>query len=144
MNLGDQFLAIITPRIGNLPQVAESVAVDIKDRMLENTSQGRTFGNAEYVPTYSVPYARRAKAGKISPVTLRGVSNTIETAHITADADDRTIRFTTSHRAPILKYHHTGRARGGKVRTIFPKQIDQVPTETRFIAQQGAFEVLSG
>lgn len=52
--MGDQFLAIITPRIAKINGASEVVAVDIKDRMLENTSEGRSWKGATYVPQYKI------------------------------------------------------------------------------------------
>lgn len=142
MNLGDQFLAIITPRLVNVNKVSEPVATDIKDRMLVNTSEGRSFVNARYDNTYSRPYANRAKGGERSPVNLRGENLGIETAKVVMAPLASTISFSID--GQILKYHHDGTARGGRVRTIFPKAIDQVPTETKQLAQSGVLEVLRG
>jgi hypothetical protein len=145
VNLGDQFLAIITPRTLKLGSAAEVVAVDIKDRMLENTSEGRSWPTTsaqEYVPIYTAPYAKRAKQGKRAPVNLRGENLSIETAQVRAQTDRATIGFAKDSR--ILKYHDTGRARGGRMRTIFPKRLSQIPVETKLIAQESAGEVLRG
>jgi len=141
--MGDQFLAIITPRIAKINGASEVVAVDIKDRMLENTSEGRSFVNAPYDPTYSAPYARRKGYGEArSPVNLRAKNLGIETAKVTMAPKGSMISFGID--GDILNLHHTGRARGGKVRTIFPKAIDQVPPETKDVAFKAGFEVLNG
>lgn len=140
--MGDQFLAIITPRIAKINSASEVVAVDIKDRMLENTSEGRSFVNAPYFASYTTPYANRAKGGNRTPVTLRGERLGIETAKVTMAPKGSMISFGID--GDILKYHHEGTARGGRVRTIFPKAIDQVPPETKDVAYQAGFEVLNG
>lgn len=145
MNLGDQFLAIITPRTLRLGRAAEAVAVDIKDTMLENTAEGRswpTTPDKEYVPVYTAPYAKRAKQGRRAPVNLRGDNLTIETAQVRPDIDRATIAFAKDSR--ILKYHDTGKARGGRMRTIFPKRLSQIPVDIRLTAQESAGEVLRG
>ena len=142
MNLGDQFLAIITPRVAKINEASEAVAIDIKDRMLQNTSEGRSFVNAPYADTYTAPYANRAKGGNVRPVNLRGRNLGIETAKVTLAPQASTISFDVDGK--ILKYHHEGTARGGRVRTIFPKQIDQVPPETKDVARKAGFEVLNG
>jgi len=118
------------------------VAVDIKDRMLVNTSEGRSFVNAPYFPTYTTPYANRAKGGNRTPVTLRAKNLGIETAKVNMAPLASTISFTID--GDILLRHHTGNVKGGRVRTIFPKAIDQVPIETKQVAYQAGFEVLNG
>jgi hypothetical protein len=141
-SLGDQFMAIITPRLAKINEASEPVAVDIKDRMLVNTSEGRSFTNAPYFPTYTTPYANRAKGGNLKPVNLRGQNLGIETAKVVMAPTASTISFGID--GHILKYHHDGTARGGRVRTVFPKAIDQVPIETKQVAYQAGFEVLNG
>lgn len=140
--LGDQFMSIISPRLAQIHRASEPVATDIKDRMLENTSEGRSFVNADYVPSYTKPYANRAKGGNQKPVTLRADNLGIETAKVNMAPLASTISFGID--GHILKMHHDGTARGGRVRTIFPKRIDQVPIETKLVALQAGFEVLNG
>lgn len=143
MNLGDQFLSIITPRLAKINTVSEVVATDIKDRMLENTAEGRSFVNAPFDDTYSAPYAKRKGYGEaLRPVNLRAKNLGIETAMVQFAPTGSTISFGID--GDILKLHHTGKARGGKVRTIFPKETDQVPPETKDIAFKAGFEVLNG
>lgn len=143
MNLGDQFIAIITPRLAKVNSVSEAVATDIKDRMLVNTAEGRSFVNAPYDDTYSAPYAKKKGYGEaLRPVNLRAKNLGIETARVQFAPTGSTISFGID--GDILNLHHTGKARGGKVRTIFPKETDQVPPETKDIAQKAGWEVLNG
>jgi hypothetical protein len=142
--LAEQFTAIITPRIDKISQrVAPIVAEDIKERMLQLTAEGRSFPNASFKPTYSDSYVRSnpRKGGRNKPVTLRDKDFALETVYVDGTRQGATIQF--QRKGNIFKYHNEGAGRNPE-RTIFPKSADQVPRETRFIAENQTKKVLSG
>jgi hypothetical protein len=143
-DLGTQLEAIITPRFDKLNvRVAGVVAEDIRNRMLDNTLNGRSFENEEYKPTYSASYVRSnpRKGGQNKPVTLRDKDFALETAKVDEGQDGAEINFVSKGR--IFKYHHLGEGRN-PIRRIFPTQVGNVPAETKSIAQIETLKVLRG
>ena len=146
-----QFDRIISPRIASLNQKATAPIADrIKDEMLINTSNGRGFGSDPYDNSYSKSHKRRrVKEGlSVSSVNLRFKKKTLESVRVSPTSAGSNIEFATKtftkHGEHILKLHHTGEARGGKIRSIFPKKIESIPTQVKNIAQREGYEVLSG
>jgi hypothetical protein len=143
MNIGEQLEAILIRKMANMNTASDAVAVDIADKMKQNTLGGVAFGGDEYDNTYTENYARRAKSGSISPVTLRNTQRRIEQTNISNPSRQSSrISFANDEGGRIFRLHHEGRARGGKVRSIFPKELTSVPVETRSLAVQKAKEIL--
>jgi len=131
MTLAEQFLVSIVG--ANFAPAAFEVARAINDTMQENTLVGRAFGNDEYDNVYSDQYAKRKKGGKLSPVTLRDQQFRIERAQIGLIGNNGA-EITFPEFADIFYYHHSGTAKGGKTRSIFPKSEDSVPIEINDLA----------
>lgn len=147
--LGAQLIDILVPRQDQVNRIASpQVAEMVRSRMLENTQSGKGFGNDEYNNIYSAQYAKRRKAGQRSPVTLRDTKKSIEKYVVTASkrSDLGSVIELPSdpERAKIFRFHHEGTARGGKTRSVFPKQVASVPPDIRDEAQRLATGVLNG
>ena len=140
--LTPQLLAILQPRMNNMSEAAKVVADEINKRMKENTAKGTSWAGAEYDNTYSDQYAKRAKGGSRTPVTLRGRNTNIEGAIVVGGRSEASIRF--AQQGKIFKYHHDGTSKGGKVRTIFPKRTAHIPDEVKKAALLSVKGVLSG
>lgn len=141
-SIGEQLNTILTRRAESFPVVAEAFTIDLSERMKQNTESGVAFGADEYDNQYTEPYARRAKGGSITPVTLRHLQRRIEQTRETRTETGAEIVFQDDEGSRIFKLHHTGRARGGKVRSIWPKQVQSVPLESREIIRSGVKEAL--
>jgi hypothetical protein len=143
MNMGDQLEAILIRKMANMNVASDAVAVDLSDKMKQNTLQGQGFGSDSFDNTYTENYARRAKGGARSPVTLRNQRRRIEQTNISNPTRNSSrIAFNDDEGGRIFKLHHEGRARGGRVRSIWPKQLASIPIDTRGLAVQKAKEVL--
>jgi hypothetical protein len=144
-DLGTQLKAILEPRIAKVNEaVSGRIAEDINIRMKENTEDGRGFGNDIYINEYNAKYAAR-RGKKISPVTLRDQKKRIERYAVTTSKSGAVIELKEDRdMAIIFGYHHTGNARGRKVRSIFPKTVASVPEDIRDLAVQLTAEVLRG
>jgi len=143
--MGDQLLAIISPRIKRLNELAAPVvAEDIKEKMLEYTNEGHGFGDDPYYDEYTPAYARRRviNPGSLRPVMLRNRDKALETAHVVRTGLGAQIEFV--EKGQIFRYHHEGRVKGGRIRSIFPKKISSVPVETNRLAMEVGKAVLSG
>lgn len=124
--------------------VAPKIAEEIRVRMLNNTQTGKAFGNDEYDNLYNSQYAKRKGTAR-SPVTLRNKKKRIEKYVVTKSNRGATIELASDREmAVIFGYHHTGKARGGKVRSIFPKQVASVPSDVKDLSQELVWEYLSG
>ena len=148
-SLGGQLIDILVPRQDQLNRIASpQVAELVKSRMLENTQSGKAFSNDEYNNIYSAEYAKRRKAGQRSPVTLRDTKRSIEKYVVTAssrsDLGSKIELPSDPERAKIFRFHHEGTARGGKTRSVFPKQAASVPPDIRDQAKRLATGVLNG
>lgn len=144
-DLGTQLVGILSPRLGRVNEVvAGRLAEDINDKMKENTQAGRGFGNDAYVNFYNPKYA--ARRGKpISPVILRDQKKRIERYEVTPGKTGAVIQLKEDRdMAIIFGYHHTGKATGGKIRSIFPKTVASVPADVRDLAVELTGEVLRG
>ena len=147
-SLGDQFADIIN---GKTPTVFETVAIyaadEIAERMKENSSIGRGFGDDEYDPVYSEKYADwRAEQGlQTSVVELRAHEQRIERTRIEYTAGTGAeISFQEGGR--IFRYHHEGiqYPSGTKIRSIFPKTVGSVPPDLRAEVDQRVRAGLNG
>ena len=136
MTLEEQLEESLRRKAGTLNElVAPPAGEMIRDRMMENSQAGRGFGNDGYVNQYSRRYAARRKGGRITPVTLRDEKYSIEKFVVSpkrgASGGARIELPSDTERATILRFHHEGTARGGKVRSIFPKQAESVSPDIR-------------
>jgi hypothetical protein len=147
IGMGDQWAVIIRSRIPKLNAFAAvQVAEVVKDEMLENTLQGRSFGDEVYEPDYSPAYAKRRVISptfpQLSPVKLRNKDLSLETANVVFDGRGGMISFVS--KGNIFRYHHDGTAKGKKMRTIFPKRVQNVPQTVKLTAYRAGKAVLSG
>ena len=144
-DLGTQLVGILKPRLDRVNEaVAERLGQEINVRMQENTLAGRGFGNDAYVNFYNAKYAARKKK-PITPVILRDQKKRIEKFEVTGGKAGAVIELKQDREmAIIFGYHHTGKATGGKVRSIFPKTVASIPEDIRDLAVQLTAEVLRG
>ena len=136
MTLGEQFESILTSRL-NFEDIEMYLAKLIEAKMHENVDEGKGFSGKvtdEYRSDYEkidydkqknvtnvMGYAkyRQDRGFRIDKTNLqlrrKRIKNTIVEAQ-----DGAVISFVEG--GDIFKYHHTGKAKGGKVRSIFPKE----------------------
>lgn len=144
--IGPQLQSIYAPRLRRISEEAVApFALEVTERMKENTEAGRGFGNDPYDDRYSRKYSkwRTRKGYNPNPVILRAGSKRIERttgAEVTGDATE--VGFVEGGR--IFKYHHDGTARGGKIRSIFPKEWASVPAEMYARLTANIAEVMRG
>lgn len=145
-SLADQLVKIIRRKSENLDLVAEVVAKEIGDQMDLNAQSGKSFANQEYNNTYSADYAKRVKGGQLSPVTIRDKNKRIEQRVVGRDKAKKkaTVFFQDQEFSIILRYHHEGTAKGGKMRSLFPKSANAVPKDIQLKALKGVQEALTG
>ena len=146
--IDQQFRDIIDPRLQRInDDVARPMAEQINDKMKENTSQGTAFG----ADTYDAQYSRRRKRERramslqTSHVDLRARKRRIESAQVhTVGHGDAGVQIAFDKGGDIFKEHHTGRAPGNKMRSIFPKSIEAVPDQIINDTKQALSDILSG
>lgn len=153
-SLGEQFLDIISPRVEHIEaRVTHPAAEAIDERMKHNTARGSGFANDPYDNTYSESHAkerhRQGLGGQRSPVTLRMHKRRIEDTDVgkaAGGAEKGTIRisFHDEDASKIFNYHHTGTAKGNKVRSIFPKAPESVPSDIIEGIQTNLTDLLRG
>lgn len=128
MKLGDQLAELVKRKADiGFVNIAVEAAEELSQEMKKNTADGKAFGNDPYDNVYSHVYAVRQKGGKLSPVTLRGSRTEIENTKISKNSTGAKIEFVNAESARIFKFHHDGTARGGKVRSVWPKRPKSVP-----------------
>jgi hypothetical protein len=141
--MGDQWAVIISSRLRKLNEVAAPLVAEVvKDEMLVNTAEGHGFSNDEYYEEYTPAYAKRRKQGRLKPVTLRDKDLSLETANVVYDGLGGLISFVS--KGDIFRYHNDGTAKGGRMRSIFPKRVSSVPKIVKRTAQREGRRVLSG
>ena len=134
--LGSQLEAILAPRLReSVERGGKAMAEAMAEKMKENTLSGTSVAPSNYDARYNESYARRrARQGlPRSPVTLRAHRRRIErTVGSTITAQGGKVEFENSHEranpkskssgtiGEVFYMHHTGNARGGKVRQLFP------------------------
>lgn len=147
-DLATQFNLIIKPRLDRVSkEVAGKVAKIFDKQMKQNTRDGRAFENDEYNSTYSDSHkrARKRQGVQTGRVDLRFKERRIEQTRIETTGGKRasaTIRFADG--GDIFKMHHTGRAKGGKIRSIWPKAPESVPDTIVAQIKNMVGEVLRG
>lgn len=143
-----QFENIIQPRIDRLNEtVGRQVADVFEEKMKQNTLSGRGFGNDEYDSSYSQSHRseRRRQGLQTSRVTLRMKNRRIENTIVETTggkSGQTTIRH--AEMGDIFKMHHTGRAMGGKVRSIWPKTPESIPQPVKNRVKELIAEGLRG
>jgi len=141
--MGDQWAGIISARFRKLNEVAAPIVAEVvKDEMLVNTAEGHGFSNDEYYEEYTPAYAQRRKQGRLKPVTLRDKDLSLETANVVYDGRGGLISFIS--KGDIFRYHHAGTAKGGRMRSIFPKRVSSVPKVVKRTALREGRRALSG
>lgn len=130
IDMGEQFSRIIEPRVKSLQQKAGGrVAQIISNKMKQNVEAGKGFGTDEFDSTYSESHARaRKKKGfNTSRVNLKMGQRRINQTQVETTGEASTISFPDG--GDIFKLHHKGTAKGGKIRSIFPKSPQSIPDE---------------
>lgn len=144
--MDQQFADILRPRLDKINErVGEPVAQLFSERMKRNTEAGHGFSNDPYDSAYSDTHkkVRRKKGLQVGKVDLRMERRRIEQTRTESVGKDSTrIRFNEG--GHIFKYHHTGTARGGKTRSIWPKTPQSIPDDIRASITQKVQGVLSG
>jgi len=141
MDMGQQFKQIIEPRLDSMQQKAGGrVAQLISNKMKDNVEQGRGFGTDEFDAGYSESHAkkRRRKGLSTSRVNLKMGRRRINQTQVETTDNYSEVRFPEG--GDIFKLHHTGRAKGNKTRSIFPKSPESIPED---IVEQ-AKEIIKG
>lgn len=138
--LGDQVYDKLVARIGDgevFAFVASNFAEALMDGAKDRTQRGEALPNAKYNNRYEDRQA--SKHGRRSPVTLRDTHASMRGMHPDEEADGAIIRGSEK-----LYWHDTGEAKGGKIRQMFPRNINQVPKPEmeQFIKDIG--DVLNG
>lgn len=134
MTIGEQLSRIYYDRLASIGSSLNETAIEIAERMKENTNANRAFGNDPYNDTYSKRYERwREKNGlKGGKVTLRAkkmrIERTTEPASYASPAD-KGVELGFVEGGEIFRYHHKGTAKGGKIRSIFPKEMASIPSD---------------
>lgn len=129
-DMGEQFSRIIEPRFKDLQKNAGGrVAQLISNKMKENVEAGKGFGLDQFDSTYSESHAkaRRRKGLNSSRVNLKMGQRRINQTRIETTGDSSTVSFPDG--GDIFKLHHKGTAKGGKIRSIFPKSPESIPEE---------------
>jgi hypothetical protein len=159
--LGKQLEAILRPK---LPKAAEAggkvLAEELAEGMKANTLSGRTYPSGNYVQPYSGSYKKYRKRQSLSthPTTLRANKKRIERTKIeTVNSQGGKIVFQNAREragkssksatlGEVMYLHHTGMAKGGKFRQLFPysEQHSSVPRPMLDKARKAIHEVLSG
>lgn len=138
MTLGDQFLKILEPRL-KFADIEMSVAKLIEKQMHDNVDIGQGFqghrATDRFNRVYQKKYAKsREKAGfQVAHTDLQREKKRIKNTFIQAQ-DGAVISFKED--GHIFELHQTGKARGGKIRSIFPQSGDasipaDILTETK-------------
>jgi hypothetical protein len=144
MSLGEQFGAMMDARSALLVERAGfPIAEEITEKMKELSQGGDGMG--EYFPGYKKKYAKvKENAGYATEVvTLRFKNKRIErTTQPTEVMGGAEIGFVEG--GEIFKFHQTGKARGGRTRTIFPRKWKDVPPDIYERFKQLIVGVLSG
>ena len=141
--MGDQWALIVGSRLRKLNEVAAPIVAEVvREEMLTNTAEGHGFSNDEYYEEYTPKYAQRRKQGRLKPVTLRDRDLSLETANVVYDGRGGLISFIS--KGDIFRYHHDGTAKGGRMRSIFPKRVSSVPKIVKRTALREGRRALSG
>lgn len=144
MTLGEQFGELMDRRSALLVERAGfPIAEEITAKMKELTQGGDGMG--VYFPGYKKTYAKvKDKAGyQTEVVTLRfknkRIERTTQPAEVMGGAE---IGFVEG--GEIFLLHQTGKARGGRIRTIFPEKWKDIPPDIYERFKQLIVGVLSG
>ncbi len=144
--LGKQFADIIKPRVEvAIQRGSDKIANAIDVQMKNNSLQGHGFKTDLYDNQYATSTIKeRKRLGlQTGTVTLRRTNRRIEKTNVEYQKGTGTvIEFIEG--GTIFKYHHTGEARGGKIRSIFPQAPESVPDAIIEDAKTVVWEVLSG
>lgn len=126
--MGEQFANIIEPRMKSMQEKAGGkVAQLISNQMKVNVEAGKGFGRDEFDSSYSDSHrdVRRRKGLSTGRVNLKMGRRRINQTQIETTNQKSEISFSDGGR--IFKMHHKGEAKGGKIRSIFPKSPESIP-----------------
>lgn len=143
-NLAIQLAKSLMPRVAQLnTTVAPKVAMDIRNRALSNTLEGRAFGNDEYKRTYAKTTKRKPTSK--THVDLRKDKQRIKNMNVIVQGarTGAVIGWKDREEERLFAWHHHG---GGMlpIRRIFPTGIDQLPGDVTINAHKLVGEVLRG
>jgi len=131
--LGSQLEAILAPRLREaVEKGGKAMAEAMAEEMKKNTENAPSGPGLNYDNRYNERYAKR-KGVSETPVTLRDRKRRIErTIGSTITAQGGKVEFENSKESAnpkskssgtigeVFYMHHTGNAKGGKVRQLFP------------------------
>lgn len=126
-------------------KVAEQRVLEHMDEVKNRESlQGKSPAKGgRWNNVYNRQYANRKKQGRLSPVTLRQRRNRIEDTQVQSSSKRSTLSFRDGKIAQIFRLHHTGQAKGGKIRQVYPKRDKEVPESLDQIAENAVFRILN-
>jgi hypothetical protein len=134
-SLGVQLSKILERRFEKIiPDALDPTLLEIFKQMNVNTASGRSFGDQKYNNVYSKRHAKaRTNIGLLAgDVDLRfkqrGITQERKIFDQVIEAKKAAaIGFANQDEGKIFYYHHTGMAKGGKVRMIFPQEWRVIP-----------------
>ena len=110
------------------------LAKRIEEQMHDNVDIGQGFQGKGVKDRFDRVYekgyaAKRKKAGfQVAHTDLQRDKKRIKGTHV--ESQKGAVIFFEQGGGDIFKYHHTGKAKGGKVRSIFPKEgSDSLPQD---------------
>lgn len=133
-SLGVQFSKIITARFERvIPDALDATLNDIFAQMNANSASGRAFNGQQYDNKYEKRQsnARKKRGLQTANVDLRfikrGITQSRKIDQAYSHVKSAEIGFRDAEEAIIFNYHHTGTAKGGKIRKLFPELWQHVP-----------------
>ena len=148
-NLSKQLLDSLKPRLAKMnTDVAPVVAEDIRTRALENTNNGRAFGNDPYKKTYAPQTVKERKRGgyQTSHVDFRRKEKRIERMRVKKPINDHTgaeIGWNDASNGKLFNLHHKGEGKQ-PIRRIFPESPSSLPNDVHDNARNLIGELLRG
>lgn len=129
------------------------VATEIKEKAIQNASEGKAFGSDRFDRNYEPDYARTRKSRgyQVAFTDLQMGAKRIRRMNVKRESDKAVIEF---DREPVrngvtfgmvANFHHEGivyKNGNFKMRSIFPKSIQSVPKEVHLEARKLAWEAL--
>lgn len=138
-SLGQQFIDKMTPRLDK-DRFSEAALVFTEDMVEEarrRSANGESLPNGKWNNTYGPTQAK--KHGRDSPVTLRDTGQSMR--GMSAQSTGRGANIKGSEK---LRLHDTGKGKGGKVRQLFPRNINQIPLKLKKTLMQNLKIILNG
>jgi len=143
-----QFKEITKPRINSITQKAgKEVAGLFEEQMKANTQVGTGFGADPYNNDYSQSHRkRRKKLGlQTQNVDLRMKNSRIDQTKVQTTGGKKGVTaISFQSGGDIFQLHHTGNAKGNKIRSIWPKSPESIPKTLTSKVSDIVAEVLRG